>query len=301
MIWSFLIDCLNRMIAMALLCFVLALSLAACTKLNVATTDSNNSLYNRVMKQGKIRCGYVIYDPGCLKDPNTGRLSGIGVDTLELVANKLGLTVEWTEEVGWGSMIEGLQTNRYDMVATPIWTNANRAKIVDFSKPLFYSPIYAYVKSGERRLSASNLETLNSQSYSIATVDGETSEIIAREDFPKAKTMSLPQLSDVAQLLLTVSSGKANVAFAEPAVVAGFLKNNPESIQIIHTERPIRIFANCWMFGRGQVEFKSMIDTVLDQLANSGALDRIISQYEPAQNTLYRVALPYQAPRVSKK
>lgn len=267
---------------------------AACQFAGVKPVESAPSVYDRVMQQGKIRCGYVVYDPGCLKDPNSGRLSGIGVEALERVADKLGLKVEWTEEVGWGSMIEGLQTNRYDIIATPIWTNANRAKIVDFSTPLFFSPIYVYVKSGDKRLNAKNLNSLNSAQFSIATVDGETAEIIAREDFPKAKTVSLPQLSDISQLLLTVSSGKADVAFSEPAVVAAFIKNNPQTIQIVATERPLRVFANCWMFRRGQMEFKNMLDTVLGQLANSGELDQIIGRYESTKGSLLRIALPYQ-------
>jgi hypothetical protein len=37
-----------------------------------------------------------------------------------------------------------------------------------------------------------------------------------------------------------------------------------------------------------------MIDTALEQLINSGAEDKIIRKYEPAPNTLYRDAIPYQ-------
>ena len=55
-----------------------------------------------VIKSGKLRCGYVAYSPGCLKDPNTGELSGIGIDSIKMVAKNLGLQVEWAEEVGWG-------------------------------------------------------------------------------------------------------------------------------------------------------------------------------------------------------
>jgi polar amino acid transport system substrate-binding protein len=272
-----------------------SLTLVACGGESVRQTSSTVSLYDRVIKDGTIRCGYVVYSPGCLKDPNTGKLSGIGIEALEMVGEKLGLKVQFTEETGWGSMIEGLETNRYDMIATPVWTNANRAKLVDFSKPLFFSPIFAYVKAEGSKLHAKNLEALNSPQFTIATVDGETAEIIAREDFPQAKKESLTQLSGVAQLLLTVSTGKADCTFAEPAVAAAFLKSNPGTIKAVG-DTPIRIFPNCWMFKRGQGEYKAMIDTVLEQNINSGAMDKIIHKYEPAPKTIYRVALPYQKP-----
>lgn len=281
--------------ATLLLAAVLAtLSLEACTgESGVRQTSATQSLYDRVIKDGIIRCGYVVYPPGCIKDPNTGKLSGIGVEALEMVGERLGLKVQWSEETGWGSMIEGLETNRYDMIVTPVWTNANRAKLVDFSKPLFYSPIFLYIKAKGSKVDEKNLDAMNAAQFTIATVDGETAEIIAREDFPKAKKESLPQLSDVAQLLLTVSTGKADATFAEPAVAAGFLKNNPGTIKPAGQD-PIRIFPNCWMFKRGQGEYKAMIDTVLEQTINSGAMDKIIKKYEPVPNTIYRVALPYQ-------
>ncbi len=55
------------------------------------TNSRGQSTYDRVIQSGKIRCGYIVYPPGCIKDPNTGKLSGIGIDTIELVAKKTGL------------------------------------------------------------------------------------------------------------------------------------------------------------------------------------------------------------------
>lgn len=266
--------------------------MGGCSSDVVRTSVSETSLYDSVMKRGIIRCGYGIYNPGCLKDPNSGKLSGIGVDTLELAAKNLGLKIEWTEEVGWGTMIEGLQTNRYDMIVTPVWATSDRARVIDFSKPLFFSPVFAYVKAGNKRFSGDSLKSLNSPKYSIASIDGATAEIIAQEDFPNVKRVSLPQLSDFSQLLLTVSTGKADMTFTEPADAAAFMKANPGSIERIGA--PVRVFPNCWIFKRGEMEFRNMINTALDQLINSGAVDKIISKYEPAANTLYRVSLPYK-------
>lgn len=249
------------------------------------------------MEQGKLRCGYVVYNPGCIKDPNTGKLSGIGIDTIEMVGKNLGLKVEWTEEVGWGTMIEGLQTNRYDMIATPIWTNSNRARLVDFGRPIFYSPVNVWVKAGNTKFNESNLATLNSADHVIATVDGETAEVIANEDFPNAKKLSLPQLSGVEQVLMNVATGKADASFEEPAVALEFLKHNPKTIETLSKTKPIRVFPNCWMFRRGQLEFKDMLDTALGQVINSGAVDKVIAKYEKYPNTLYRVALPYEKPK----
>jgi ABC-type amino acid transport substrate-binding protein len=283
----------RRSLVLTALISVAALSISGCSHNTVTTTERSVPVYDRVMKRGTIRCGYVIYNPGCIKDPNTGKLCGIGVEALELAAKNLGLKVEWAEEVGWGTMIEGLQTGRYDIVATPVWATAVRAKIIDFSAPLYYSPVCAYGRAGARKFSA-DLKELNSPHMSIASIDGATGEIIAQEDYPQVKRVTLPQLSDFGQLLLTVSSSKADIAFTEPANAAVFMKNNPGAVELVGA--PVRVFPNCWIFRRGQMQFKNMLDTALTQLINSGAVDKIIKKYEPSPNTIYRVALQYQPP-----
>ena len=277
--------------------FVIAFSLCSCSVVqHNGASQKRQSLYDRVIQSGKIRCAYVIDPPGCVKDPNTGKLSGIGVEAIELIGRKLGLTIEWTEEVGWGTMLEGLQTGRYDLVATPIWTNANRAKIVSFSNPLYFSPIAVYAKKGNHRFSG-HLETINSPNVKIATVDGDTGQVIADADFPKAKRLSSPQMTDLSHNLLSVATGKADVAFADPTLAVRYLINNPDSLENVSGTKPVRVFLNCLTFGRGEFEFKAMLDTVLDEVINSGAMDKIITKYEAAPNVVYRVILPYQLPK----
>ncbi|PWT96262.1 MAG: hypothetical protein C5B53_09990 [Candidatus Melainabacteria bacterium] len=270
-------------------------SLTSCGQATSAHGAHHESLYDRVMKAGKIRCGYFIYPPYSIKDPNTGKISGVGTDAIQLVGNKLGVTVEMVEEVGWGNMVEGLQTNRYDIIASPVWTNANRARVAGFSKPLFYSPLFTYIKKGNHRL-PKQLDKLNSPSITIATIDGETAQVIAESEVPKAKKLSMPQMTDCSQMLLNVATGKADLTFAEPTLALLYMKNNPNSLEILDPSHPIRMFPNCWMFKRGEYEFKSMIDTVLDEIINSGAMDRIIAKYEIAPNLVYRVAKPYKQP-----
>jgi ABC-type amino acid transport substrate-binding protein len=49
----------------------------------------------------------------------------------------------------------------------------------------------------------------------------------------------------------------------------------------------------CWIFKRGESEFKAMLDTVLDELINSGEMEKIIYKYEPDKGTIFLVAKPY--------
>ena len=138
-------------LGIVLLCVAVSLATTLfAVRTRTAGQAGTDVVYDRVIESGKIRCAYVVYPPSCIKDPNTGKLSGIMVDVIREMGKRLGLEIEFTEEAAWGSMIEGLQTDRYDLVVSGIWPNASRSKLVDFSTPLYYSPIGIYVAQRRR-------------------------------------------------------------------------------------------------------------------------------------------------------
>ncbi len=255
---------------------------------------SQPDLLTSVMAKGEIRVGYVVYPPQLIKDPNTGKLSGIFYDALETAGKNLDLKIVWAEEVGWGTMIEGLAAGRYDMVGSPVWPNSARAKKVDFTIPLSYSGVGVYTRAGDMRFQ--DLKTINSKDITIATLDSEMSSFIAKSSFPQAKTFSLAQDAQSSQLLLNVKTGKADVTFAETAIGEEFLANNPGSIQNITTKNPIRSFGNTMLVPKNQEGFKVMINTALEELINSGQIDVYTKTYEQHKGSFYPVAKPYTSP-----
>jgi polar amino acid transport system substrate-binding protein len=256
-------------------------------------TTGKESVYDRVIKAGKIRAAYISYPPALMKDTTTGKMSGIFVETLEKAADNLGLKVEWTEEVGWGSQIEGLEADRYDIIGSPVWANPTRGKMTTLSIPVYYSGIGVYVRQGENRFN-SDLMAINSNNVKVATIDGETGDLIARTQFPQATRDSLPQTTDISQLFLEVTGNKADVLFAEPYFAYKFLESHPNSVKNVAADHPIRTLGNCYMFKRNQVEFKHMLDIAIEDLINSGYVDQLMDKYEPAPNTFYRAAQPYR-------
>jgi ABC-type amino acid transport substrate-binding protein len=228
-----------------------------------------------------------------MRDAKTGKLTGTFVETLEHAANDLGWKVVWTEEVGWGAQIEGLLNDRYDIVGSPVWANPTRARLTTLSRPVYYSGIGIYVRKGEKRFLKST-SSMNDPHVRIATIDGETADLIARTQFPKAQRVSLPQLSDISEMFLLVSTGKADVAFAEPYFGSEFLKANPGALMNIAAVAPIKTLGNCYMMKAGELQLKQALDVAVEDLQNSGFVDAVLDRYEPAPNTFYRVAQPYR-------
>ena len=253
----------------------------------------------KIIESGQIKCSYLIYSPYFRKDPNTGELSGIFHDIMEEVGKKAGLKVIWGEEVGYENIFAGLDAKRYDIFAGGLWPNATRAKAGSFSVPVFYSVIKAWGRAAETRFNG--LEGIDSASVKVATIDGAMEDIIAQGDFSKATRVSLPQLSPFTQNLLNITSGKADITFAEPGIVREFLATNPGTLKELAPDRPLRIFGNCLVIRRGDTELKEFLDVALNELLYSGTIDKILRKYESGSGVFPRAALPYRPETAGSK
>ena len=253
------------------------------------------STFDKVLSRGEIRVGYVIYPPFLMKDLNSGELSGVFYDALENAGESLGLEINWAEEVGWGTMIEGLKTNRYDMIGSAVWPSSGRAREVSFTIPVAYSVISAYSRPDDFRFDRT-FDAINDPSVTISFLDGTLPQSIAKDQFPRAKTTSLSQLADDSQNLLNVSTRKADIAFVEVYIGAAFLKNNPGSVKIVQPGNPIRINGVSMVTRKGDIEFKSALNVALREQLNSGEIDRLIEKYA-SRESFYPIAKPFDVPR----
>lgn len=272
---------------------MLLLVLFACDKARTTTATDRPSAYDRALRDKKLRVAYISYPPSFIKDPKTGAYSGIFHEVLKEMADRMELQVEYVEETAWGTMIESVRSGRVDIVCTGLWPNATRGKLVDFTDPVYFSPIRAYVRAGDARFDG-NLASINMQNVKIATIDGEMSSIIAKADFGSATANALPQTTEIAQLLLEVSTGKADVTFVEPAVAEAFSASNPNMIQAVKGVDAVRVFPNVMMVAKGEANLLSTLNTALGEVANTGVVDKIVTKYEIKPGVFLRRQKPYQ-------
>jgi polar amino acid transport system substrate-binding protein len=252
-----------------------------------------------MIRDGRIRVAYISYPPSFIKDPNTGNFSGIFNEVLQQVGKNLDVKIDYTEEVAWGTMIEAIKSGRVDLVCTGLWPTTARGKLADFTAPLYYSTVRAYTRADNTKYDG-NLTAINDPSTKIAGVDGEMSSIVAKDDFARAQLDGLPQNTDVSQVLLEVTTKKADVTFVEPAVAMEYIKNNPGKIKEIANVKPVRVFPNVMMVGKGEDRLRSTLNTAIQELVNNGFVDKVIDKYEKYPNSFQRVAIPYKETSASK-
>lgn len=254
-----------------------------------AAATAQESIYGQILKTGKIRCAYFVAPPGIIKDPNTGKLSGFAYEITNAAAEKLGLNVDWSQEVDFGTMTQGLLDGRYDAVCSGVWDTAGRAREADFSTPFAYTPVMAYVRSNDKRFD-NNAATINDPAVKIAVIDGENAQQVARVSFPRAALIPLPQLAGVPGLLMEVATGKADVTFTYPDNFQSFDAENPGVLRPVALNRPLRAFGNTVMIPKNAGDLKSALNAAIRELINEGTVDHILNDYHA---TAFRVAPGY--------
>lgn len=278
-----------------LTCFVLFASFGSLSA--PAAVGGYDTLFKSVQKEGRLRAAYFVGAPLFMIDPNTKQKSGLFYDIVEAAAERLGLKVAWTEEVGYGNMIEGLQGHRYDIVGSGVWINAQRAREADFSIPLFYDALFAYARKGDARF-AKGLSVLNDKRFKISVMDGELGASVAQKDFPLAQTLQLPQSTDFTQLIQNVETGKADIVFLSAAAMRTYQAVRPGKI-VLASDKPLRVFGNAILLPQGEPSLKQALNVALVELMNDGTVDALLRKYEKTPNSFLRVSSPYNRPESS--
>lgn len=247
-----------------------------------AQARAGESVYDRVMKTGTLRCGYVVWGDQLQKDPNTGEMSGMTYDLVNAVGRELGLKIEWTEETGWGTFAEGLNTGRYDMMCTLVWASGDRAKAALLTKPLAFTAMYAFARADDDRFE-SGLQSLNDPAVSIAVVEGDPTQSLRARRFPNAKEVALSASTDMGAYLLTVPTGKADVMLGDSAVVAKYNESAAPEAKLKATAggTPVQMFSDVFAVKNGEERLQYLINIAIDIVNNSGEGPAIVGPHGP--------------------
>ncbi|MCB9988074.1 MAG: transporter substrate-binding domain-containing protein [Rhodospirillales bacterium] len=258
-----------------------------------AASGEKESTYERVMRTGTIRCGYILLPPEMIKDVNTGEFSGLSYDIMTEIGRRLDLKIDWAEEVNFQTLAEGLKTGRYDAVCFSLYRYTQQAKFVNYTTPLFFSETGVFVRADDTRFDDYTAK-INDPATKISVIDGEMSQFIAAEEFPEAQTLSMPQLTDLSQMLVNVETKKADVAFINLLVADHYLKNNPGKLKNLAAYDPIRVFSHGFVYPKGEYDLGKMLDVAIEEMHDHGFIDKVLNKYDPEGRTYLRLQRPYR-------
>lgn len=283
----------TTIITAAIVAIVAAYGTVKLTGQGMSAANHKESAYDRVVRTKTLRCGWINAAPYFTKDLKTGQFSGIYYDMTETMGQLLGLKIDWAYETSFGNAGEDLKAGRFDVACINVWPKAERAFIAEFTHPANYVGLGVYVAANDSRFDG-HAELLNDPQFKIATMDGEMSDIIQKSDFPQAQTVSHTMNSDLSQLMLDVTTRKADAAIVEKAIAAEFVRMNPGKIKDVTFAQPIRSFANGWLVAKGEFQLLSTLNIAIDEMNTRGLTTKIMYKYQQSPDSFYPVAAPYQ-------
>lgn len=258
------------------------------TLASLARNDNIESAYDRVMRTKTIRCEYATFAPALVSDVNTKEISGYAYDIMNEVGRRLDLKVEWVEETTYGTMAEGLNSARADAFCNVIGLNVHRAKFTLATDPIFYAPIYLAVRPGDARFAANEAARANNEDIKFLINDGDIAETIARNNFPKAQRITVPQNMDWPTMLQEIIAKKADVVLAEPYTFRQFDKNNPGKLRMLDQVKPANFLPVGFVVNKEEIQLKHMLDMALLEMTNEGYIHATLAKYfgDPAKYVL---------------
>lgn len=258
-----------------------------------AVVSGADAIYDRILKTRHLRCGYMIWPPTFMRDPNTGAFSGIGYDYFMALGEATGLQIDWVYEMNIATYIEDLKAGKFDVECSGGYPNAKRGLALDYTTPIFYFGIYPIVRADDARFD-NNYQAINDETVRVTTPDGDTGSRIWQTRFPKAQNIGLPQTASYTDLLLNVVTNKADVVFLERQVFETFNKENPNKLKIAKGPALVVLPFNASLPG-DSTRLQQMLNTATQELLYNGVIDKIIDKYEPVRGSYLRVAPPYHA------
>ncbi len=255
------------------------------------TKEKIQTISERVTKTGTLRCGYIQWPEFFMKEPGQDKFSGFTYEITESLASQLGLKLIWQEEVFFGQEAAVLASGRVDAICGangPL--NPASAKLIDFSDPLFYFPVYLYAPA--EKASLISPEAIASDSFKISVMDGDVSQNLAIEKFPNAKQWQIPNSAQPVQLIMDVLTGKADATILDPITAIYFNRENDQKI-IALSEQPLTAYAITFSVRPGETELIRWLNTGLAAMRNSGLSEKIIRKYAPNPKDIITLPKPY--------
>jgi ABC-type amino acid transport substrate-binding protein len=268
------------------------IAFTACEKKSVTTVASDQPVYDRVNQTGMIKCGYAIWAPAMIIDPNTKQLSGIFYDEMEEIGKRLNLKIVWASEEGWATAIESVKNQRIDMACSDFWASSIRARQVEFTAPVYYSTANVWVRSDETR-NFTSLADLNTEQISYGTIDGSAEGRALRTSLPKAKAIALPELDTAADEMQGLRDKKYDFIAIDDASMNAYLAKNPGLFKKILPNEPVTMFPEIMMLRAGETKLKAMLDNTINEIQYDGTLAKIVEKYN-AISSVKLPAKPYQ-------
>lgn len=197
-------------------------------------------------------------------------LVGFDVDVMKAIAKELGVECEFVV-AEWDSLLSGVDSKRFDIVANGVEINEDRQKVYDFTDPYGYIRTALIVKKGNTEISSfedlDGKTTTNSLGSTYATLaESYGAENTATDDLHKTFELVLQDRAD--------ATLNAELSFLD------YLKANPEAnLEIVDLTDEANLVSLPVRKGEETASLIKAINDAIAKLSADGTLTKISNEY----------------------
>ena len=233
-----------------------------------------------IQEKGTLRVAVANEIPYGYMDLN-GEAKGVGPDVAKHIAKALGIkNIEWTT-TNFGSLIPGLQADRFDMVAAEMAVLPQRCEQV-----LFSEPDSSY---GEGLLVAKGTPKNIHDYESFATSGNKIAIMAGADQLEMLQALKVPAdqivtISNNADAISTVSTGRAD-GYAATSLTVGELASKSDKVEaaanftdpVVNGE-PVRSWG-AFAFAKGSESLRDAVNTELAKFKKTPEWEKIMTDY----------------------
>lgn len=209
----------------------LVLGAATIFAIGISTTTTTNAAdLAEVQKSGTLRVAVANEIPYGYMDLD-GKAKGAGPETIAHIAEQLGIkNIEWTT-TNFGSLIPGLQADRYDVVAAEMAILPQRCEQIIYSEPnSSYGEGLLVAKGNPKDIH--DFESFATSGNKVAIMAGaDQLEMLQAMKVPADKMVTI---SNNADAISTVASGRADAYAATSLTVGELVKKGKGKVEAAH-------------------------------------------------------------------
>lgn len=236
-----------------------------------ATSSSLKSLVPaKIASKGTLNFALdATYPPDESKD-SSGKIVGLDADLADAIATQLGLKAQLTNAT-FDTIIPGLQSGKFDVGMSSFTDTLAREKVVDFVD-YFKAGEGFYVKAG----GSTKFNGLSSLCGAKVSVENGTTEQTDAQAQAKKCKVTVLSFSDQNAANLAVSSGRADVGFADSQVADYIVKQSNGQFQSSGSAFAVSPYGIALPKGNGMAK---AVQAAVAALIKSGGYAKILSKW----------------------
>jgi ABC-type amino acid transport substrate-binding protein len=243
--------------------------------INVTRYVGGDGSYQKYLDEG-VRLGLIEAYPVNFTDPDTGERTGWNTDIIVRALEYSGLTNYEFVEGPWESMVPGLQSGRFDLLASDVHVTAERIEIIDFTAPAFWYGDALFVPEGNPA-GVHTWEDLAGKTVGVGLGTNYAEWLQQRDDLGTLNTYK-----DSQQMAADLVAGRVDAVIAEDTNFTAYLGQNPDlPIENVPDYVAQSDLSDWTRFGIriGENDFNNVVSRALIEMLINGETLEILEKY----------------------